>query len=167
MNGSLSPLRGGLKHLIKLSVEDFWLNDTFLLHFALRTIDKNNNISPISNTVSANFGVLKKLKILYQSMATLKERTVSQKLNIDIKNTTTNGLFRIDIENLQDLKVYFRSPNNRIINEKSNGFMRDEINGKVELNYENNLFGNWILYIQRLHFENARDINFSIKTIIT
>jgi hypothetical protein len=160
-------MKGGVKHLIKLSVENFWLDKKFSLHFALRNIDESNNISPISNTVSVIFGVLKKVKFLYQS--TFTEQTISRKLNINIINSTTSGLFTIDInaEDLINLDVYFRSPDKKVINENSVGFVRDNINGQIHLNYEKSLFGNWVLYIQRLNVKNSRDVTIYVNAIAT
>jgi hypothetical protein len=162
-------MKGGVKHLIKLSVENFWLDKKFSLHFALRNIDESNNISPISNTVSVIFGVLKKVEFLYQSTATFTEQTISRKLNINIINSTTSGLFTIDInaEDLINLDVYFRSPDKKVINENSVGFVRDNINGQIHLNYEKSLFGNWVLYIQRLNVKNSRDVTIYVNAIAT
>jgi len=132
----------------------------------LKTIDNNNNISPKSNLISAQFGVLKKLKLLYDSIKTFREQTRSQKFDINIKNSAKNGTFIININDIQNLKFYFLTPSGKMIDEKCDCLIIDEINSKIVLNYENDLLGNWSLYIQRMSIDNARDINFSIKAII-
>jgi hypothetical protein len=133
----------------------------------MKTIDHNNNVAPISNTVTASFGVLKKIKILYESIQKFGKQTLSQKYPMNLGNNATNGLFIVDMEpiDLKDMKVYFRLPNNTLIDEKFAGFKRDEIEGKILLDIEINISGIWTLNIQRLNIANTRDINFSIKLI--
>jgi len=134
----------------------------------LKTIDENNNISPKSNIISAHFGVLKKLTVLYDSINTFRKQAISQKFDIRIQNSTTNGTFIMDIPvgDLQNLKIFFRTPNGKTINTNCDCIIKDETNGHLVLNYENDLFGTWSLYIQRISIAYAEDINFSIRAIL-
>jgi len=108
------------------------------------------------------------LNILYEEIKTFKQQTFSDKFDVNIQNSTTNGTFIFelnDFNNIQDLKVYFREPNGKTINENCECYTRDYINRKIVLKHETDLLGTWTIFIQRANLANPKDVNFSVKAI--